>query len=81
MKMYFIRTNSYDMVAAIDETDGWYRTENEEFPVHPNKEEAEKFLNSIEDISSWETDLTADQLKELIDSFDNEVIAEIETEL
>jgi hypothetical protein len=81
MKIMYVRTNGYDMTIAIDSDDARYRTATEEFPVHPNKEEAEKFLNSIEDVSGWETDLTADQLKELTDSFDNEVIAEIETEL
>lgn len=81
MKIYFVKTNGYDMAIAIGSDDARYRTATEEFPAHPNKEEAEKFLNSIKDVSGWETDLTADQLKELMDSFDNEVVAEIETEL
>ena len=59
MKIMYIRTNGYDMTIAIDGFRAWYCTETEEFPAHPSNKEAEKFLNSIEDISGWKSDLTA----------------------
>ena len=81
MKIVYIRTNGYDMVIAIDGPCAWYRTETEEFPVHPSKKEAERFLNGIEDISGWENNLTAKALLDDIEKHNNSIVAEIETEL
>lgn len=81
MKIIYVKTNGYDMVIAVDGARAWYCTETEEFPVHPNKKEAEKFLNSIEDISGWENGLTAKALFDDIEKHNNEIVAEIETEL
>lgn len=86
-KLYFIRTNAYDMVVSVDEEKNClYLTENEEFPYideELEKEEqikqATEFLkNVVEDDSSWENDCSYQQLFE--DS-SIEILVEIEKDL
>ena len=65
--LYFIYTNGYNMIVYVDENKNCkYLTETEDFPylLNLSKEEqiaaAKKFLNSIEDDSSWENDVSYD---------------------
>ena len=67
--LYFIYTNGYNMIVYVDENKNCkYLTETEDFPylLNLSKEEqiaaAKKFLNSIEDDSSWENDVSYDCL-------------------
>lgn len=61
-KLYFVRTNGYDMLVSYD-TDKCvrYLTEIEDFPK--DDKEIDKFLESIEDDSSWECDGYVDDLE------------------
>lgn len=68
-ELYFVYTNGYNMVISVDEHKNCrYLTETEDFPylLNLNKEEqisaAKEFLNSIEDDSSWENDVSYDKL-------------------
>lgn len=79
-KYYFIKTNGYNMVASVSEDECRYITENNEFPILPDdpekqEEVARKFLESIEDDSSWEDDCTEEEVLEAGD-----IIAEITEE-
>ena len=76
-KLYFLRTNGYDMIASSDNEDIRYLTETNDFPIHASKDEAMDFLSRVEDDSSWEVLDSGfdDVLKEC------EIIAEIVKEL
>lgn len=78
-KLYFCRTNCYDMIVSVDnENNARYLTETEEFPYMATEEEALHFLETaVEDDSSWETDLSPDEI--FVDGVD--IIAEIEKEI
>ena len=84
-KLYYVRTNGYDMVVSVDENkECRYLTETSEFPYLLSMEDEEQranateFLESIEDDSSWEDDCSYEQIFE---EFPVDVIAEIEKEL
>lgn len=84
-KLYFIKTNGYNMVVSVDEANNCrYITETEDFPYitedepKKQKQKALAFLKSIEDDSSWDDDCTHYQL---FDEFQVEIVAEIEREL
>ncbi len=82
-KLYFCRTNAYNMLISED-TDGncRYLIETTDFPVIANldpeeqAQAAKEFLELIEDDSSWEDDCSHDE----IFSDGVEIIAEIETD-
>ena len=75
-KLFYVRTNGYDMVISVDENnDCKYLTQNECFPNLPDEEEAKDFLREIDSVYDWEDDLTYEQLFE---EFPPEIIAEIE---
>ena len=79
-KLYYVRTNGYDMVVSVDKQDNIrFLTETEDFPYHPNEEEALSFLEEVEDDSSWD-----DSYKGTFDDFiagdEVEVLAQIESE-
>lgn len=94
-KLYYMRTNAYDMVVAIDELDECrYLTENIYYPQISSrmgrkkmKEAAEKFLERIEDTSSWDDDINKDEIFDNVKIWsgdvdrDIEIIAEIEKEI
>lgn len=68
-ELYFVYTNGYNMVISVDEQKNCrYLTETEDFPylLNLSKEEqisaAKEFLNSIEDNSSWQNDVSYDEL-------------------
>lgn len=68
-ELYFVYTNGYNMVISVDEQKNCrYLTETEDFPylLNLSKEEqistAKEFLNSIEDDSSWQNDVSYDEL-------------------
>lgn len=82
--IYYIRTNGYDMVVAVDtENQCRYLTETDGFPYMAELDEKEKkekaiaFLKSIEDDSSWEEDCTYQQI---FKESSIEIIAEIRKE-
>lgn len=75
-KFTFIKTNGYNMVIAENENGTSYLVENKHFPTEGNEKE---FLESIEDTSVFENDVTAEELRKIIE--ENEVIAEIEKEI
>lgn len=83
-KVYFLKTNGYNMLVSIDDDKKCkYLTETEDFPNIVNldpkeqKEKIKKFLESIEDDTSWETDCTYDQIFKT----DVDVLEETEKEL
>lgn len=77
-KLYFVKTNGYNMIVSIDEeNNARYLTETNDFPVNPTEAQAMEFLESVEDDSSWEDDCT----KEEIFSDEVEILAEMEKEL
>lgn len=83
-KLYFCETNAYNMIVSVDNDNNCrYLTEMDEFPYIVNmdegeaKETARKFLEEVEDDSSWKDDCTYDQIFNGIET----VLAEIEKEL
>ena len=83
-KVYFLKTNGYNMLVSVDvDRNCKYLTETDEFPIIVNlepeeqKEKIEKFIETVEDDTSWESDCTYDQI--FADSVD--VMAETEKEL
>lgn len=83
-KLYFCETNGYNMIVSVDSEDNCrYLTETEEFPVitdmdqNEKEQAARKFLESVEDDTSWEDDCTRDEI--FADGV--EIIVEIEKEL
>lgn len=86
-KLYFVKTNGYNMLVSVDEEYNCrYLTETEDFPYIANddpdiqKEKALDFLETVEDDSSWEDDCSYDQIFEEFPD-DIEIIAEIKKEL
>ena len=79
-KLYYVRTNAYDMVVSVDEdNDVRYITETNEFPR--SDENIEKFVAGIEDDSSWEDDIDYSDIEKMVESGDTEIIFEMEKEL
>ena len=79
-KIYYERTNDYDMVVSVDEdNDVRYITETNEFPR--SDENIEKFVAGIEDDSSWEDDIDYSDIEKMVESGDAEIIFEMEKEL
>lgn len=82
-KIYYVRTNGYDMVVSVDNCgDCRYMTENQYFPSLSEEpevmhEQILDFLKSIEDDSSWSDDCDYDQV--FVDEVD--ILAEIESEI
>lgn len=83
-KLYFCETNGYNMAVSVDnENECRYLTETDDFPhivnmdAEQKEQAARKFLEAVEDDSSWEDDCTYDQI--FVDSVD--VLAEIEKEI
>lgn len=62
-KLYFVRTNGYDMLVSHDEdNDVRYLTENKYFPSDDN--DILSFLESVEDDTSWEYEEGVDNIEE-----------------
>lgn len=62
-KLYFVRTNGYDMLVSHDEdNDVRYLTENKYFPS--DDDDILSFLESIEDDTSWEYEEGVDNIEE-----------------
>lgn len=81
-KLYYVVTNSYDMVVSVDsENNCRYLTQTEDFPANHGCEEAKEFLESIEDDNTWEDDCTYDEIFGDIDKFNEEILAEVEKKL
>lgn len=95
-KLYFIETNAGSMIASVDSDNNcrymWENNECEfphiwEMPEEDRKKAATKFLRTVEDDSSWNDNLTYDELfnDDTMASYNNPdglvIIAEIEKEL
>lgn len=76
-KLYFVKTNGYNMLVSVSGHDARYLTETAEFPTNPTPEQALNFLKSVEDDSSWESDCKPEQI--FVQGV--EVIAECESEI
>lgn len=68
-KLYFCKTNGYNMVVSVDsESSCRYLTETDDFPyiadmdTEQKEQAARKFLEAVEDDSSWEDDCTYGQI-------------------
>lgn len=94
MELYYLHGNAYDMVVSVD-TDNQcrYLVDNGTFPLiyHFDDDEKEQiavdFLRSIDDVSSWASDLSYSDLfsGDNFESFENPdgfgIIASIEKDL
>ena len=82
-KLYFVRTNAYDMIISDNGEIRRVMTDSNECNIYAGNNE-EKFenalriLESVEDDSSWE--IYEETVEELIHG-DCEIIAEIDTEI
>lgn len=83
-KILFCETNGYDMIVSVDgENNCRYLTETDEFPIltgldaEQKVQSAKRFLESVEDDSSWDDDCTYEQ----IFIYGVNVIVEIEKEI
>lgn len=81
-KLYFIRTNGYDMIVSVDiNKNCCYLLETNDFPYitgmdrEEQKKIVRKFLATVEDNSSWNGDCTYD---EIFGESENEIIAGME---
>lgn len=79
-KLYYVRTNGYDMVLAVDDE------KNLKYLNIPslakNENEALDFLAKIDMVdNTWEDDVDCDTMFNEIDKFNEEILAEIQTEI
>ena len=77
-KLYFIRTNGYDMLVSDDGETRRVLTDNDDEQLYKVKD-YEAYLQQIEDDSSWE--VFENPIEDFIEAFDNEVLAELEKEI
>lgn len=84
-KLYYIRTNGYDMlVSQDDDNDVRYLPENKYFPS--NDDDILAFLEGVEDDTSWELEENVEDIEEWLDIDYNDpetprILFEIEKEL
>lgn len=77
-KVYFVRTNAYDMLVSDDGEIRRVLTDNDEEQLY-KVEDYEVYLQQVEDDSSWEE--YEEPIEEFTEAFDNEVLAVIEKEI
>lgn len=77
-KLYFVRTNAYDMLVSDDGEIRRVLTDNDDEQLY-KVEDYEAYLQQIEDDSSWEE--YEEPIEEFTEAFDNEVLAAIEKEI
>lgn len=77
-KLYFVRTNAYDMLVSDDGEIRRVLTDNDEEQLY-KVEDYEAYLQQVEDDSSWEE--YEEPIEEFTEAFDNEVLAVIEKEI
>ncbi len=77
-KLYFVKTNAYNMIVSDDGEIRRVLVENNEENLS-TVEDPESYLRQVEDDSSWEE--YEEPIEEFTEAFDNEVLAEIEKEL
>ena len=82
-KLFYIRTNGFDLVASVDEDDiTRVMTENDCFPKEKDEKSINDFLNSIEDNSSWKIVDTMEWWTELATEIrSKDILAKIKKEL
>lgn len=89
-KLYFVKTNGYNMLVSVDQGNNCrYLMETDKFPYLEQDEEqvqALKFLNKMEDDSGWEDAGIIEDLDDWLNldghlGDRSEIIAEIEKEL
>lgn len=78
-KIYFIRTNGYDMLVSDDGETRRVLTDNDDVLLCDVEDPTTYLLNDVEDDSSWE--VFENPIEEFTEAFDNEVLAEIEKEI
>lgn len=84
-KLYYVRTNGYDMLVSYDEDKCIrYLTETNDFPRNDDK--ISEFLGSVEDDSSWEYEENVEDLESWLNldghlGDASEILAETEKEL
>lgn len=77
-KIYYVRTNGYDMLVSVDGLKNCrYMTENECFPSKEMNSIMDFLENDVEDDSSWDDDCSYEQLF----NESNDIIAEIEKDI
>lgn len=77
-KLYFVRTNAYDMLVSDDGEIRRVLTDNDEEQLY-KVEDYEAYLQQVEDDSSWEE--YEEPIEEFTEAFDNEMLAVIEKEI
>lgn len=77
-KLYFVRTNAYDMLVSDDGEIRRVLTDNDEEQLYKVKD-YEAYLQQVEDDSSWEE--YEEPIESFTKAFDNKVLAEIEKEI
>lgn len=77
-KLYFVRTNAYDMLVSDDGEIRRVLTDDDEEQMY-KVEDYEAYLQQVEDDSSWEE--YEEPIEEFTEAFDNEVLAVIEKEI
>lgn len=95
-RLYFVKTNAYDMLVTVEGSEVRYLIENEytNFPKEKDygfqddfmvklteyeKAVKEYLINEVEDNSSWETDVSLEEMFDIMDVC--EIVAEIEKEI
>lgn len=78
-KLYFVKTNAYDMVISDDGEVRRVLFDNPACNLYIQRERANEFLQEVEDDSSW------DEFEETVDELTDEegarILAEIETDI
>lgn len=77
-KIYFIRTNAYDMLVSDDGEIRRALVDNDDEQLY-KVENHKAYLEQVEDDSSWE--VFENPIEEFTEAFDNEVLAVIEKEI
>lgn len=77
-KIYFIKTNGYDMLVSDDGETRRVLTDNDDEQLYKVEDYA-AYLQQVEDDSSWEE--YEEPIEEFTEAFDNEVLAVIEKEI
>ena len=80
-KLYYIKTNGYDMVASQEDGVVKYITESEAPEFFMGSKDAMELLKSVEDDTSWNDDITQADLETIINSNETDVCAELNVEL
>ena len=76
-KLYYIKTNGYDMVVSQENGVVKYITESDAPEFFVGSKDAMELLKSVEDDTSWNDDITQADLETIINSNETDVCAEL----